>query len=207
MPYRAKAGSWQPARLRWVDHAAIMVALIFIAFIHGFDYLTGDDNWGAKDFMIAVAPEWVWGGVGFLAGAMILSFGVTTKRHLFVYIGHGWLWAAYGLNALALVLATGPPAAPFILGVGVVFFAMMVYLIHTLTAKGKRWLSFAALLMTVAVGGTAMAFGNPFDGIRGAGAVGMVSVLHFIHMIRTGGRPLRPEQAKPAEHVLDGDAG
>lgn len=204
MPYRLKPNSWQPSRMRWTDHTAIMVALIVVAYVRGFDYLIGEDQWAAKDFMIAAAPEWVWGGVGFVAGATILSFGVTTKRHLLVYIGHGWLMAAYGLNALALVLASGPTYALPLVGAASALVIGASLLIHRLTkVKNGIW-AFLLLLATVAVGAAGMMLSNSFDGVRGGGAVGIVAMLHFIHMIRTGGRPLRPETGVASEKVVDG---
>lgn len=140
MPYRFAKDSWQPARLKKVDHVATMVILIVIAYVRGLDYTLGNDTWASKDFMIAAAPEWVWGCVGFVAGATFLFYGSVSRRHFFVWLGHGWLTIAYGLAAAAQVLVTSPWA---------------------------------------------------FDGIRGAGALGLVASVHLIHVIRTGPAPLR----------------
>lgn len=154
MPYRLRAGSWQPARLRRHDHQLILVWLAVTALIRGLDYLTGADVWGARDFMLAAAPEWVWGS-GFVAGAAILTVGVTTRRHLLVYVGHGWLASAYLVNAAALALSTSPWA---------------------------------------------------FNGIRGAGATGLVAIVHAIYAARTGARPLRVDRGtRVAEAVVRGE--
>ena len=204
MPYRLKSGSWQPSRLRWIDHAVLMVGLISIAYIRGFDYLIGNDSWGAKDFMIAAAPEWVWGGIGFVAGATILGFGVTTKRHLVVYVGHGWLFAAYALNALALVLASGPEAVVLIFLLTVLLLLSAVVAIHHLVNRGHGFAGFLLLIATAAVSAGGIALSNSFDGVRGGGEVGLVAAFHFIHMLRTGGRPLRVENATSSERVVDG---
>lgn len=203
MPYRAKANSWQPARLRWVDHAILMVGLIIIAFTRGLDYLIGDDRWGARDFMIAAAPEWVWGGIGFIAGAVILSFGVTTRRHLFVYIGHGWLFSAYALNALALILASGPDlVVPITFGV-VLFLLAMTFLIHWLSKSYGR-VAFLVVLVVAGLHAGGLYYSNSFDGVRGGGAVGLVAIIHFIYALRTGGRPLRVGESTITEKVVEG---
>ena len=156
LPYRLKRRSWQPARLRKVDHQALVLGLLLGAYVRGLDYLIGNDVWAARDFMLAFAPEWFW-GAWFLTGAIILSAGVVLRTHLLVYLGHGLLWAAYTVNALALAL--GPP---------------LPYL----------------------------------DGIRGAGATGLVALLHFVYLTRTGPSPLRAEDTNSSvsvsEHIIEG---
>lgn len=152
--YRMRSGSWQPARLKRVDYQVILVMLVVIAYVRGFDYLLGNDRWTAKDFMLAAAPEWVWGGVGFVAGAVILAAGLVRRRHLLVYVGHGWLGTAYTVNSLALALGSNLP-----------------------------WL----------------------DGVRGAGSVGLVAVVHWVYCLRTGSSPLRvigPEGITSTEHIV-----
>lgn len=203
-PYRMKAGSWQPARLRWVDHAVLMIGLIVIAYLRGIDYLIGVDVWAARDFMIAAAPEWVWGGIGFFAGATILTFGVTTARHLLVCIGHGWLSAAYGLNALALFLAAGPGFGIFYAMGTVLIVTAMAMAAHRLVTKGKGIWAFALVLLVVAIFTEGVYLSGSFDGVRGAGAVGLVAYIHFIQMLRTGGRPLRLSEGHASEKVVDG---
>lgn len=157
LPYRLKRQSWQPARLRKGDHKVLVVWLLITAYVRGFDYLTGDDVWGARDFMLAFAPEWFW-GAGFLAGAVILSVGLFFRIHLVTYIGHGWLWAAYTVNSLALALA---PSLPYM------------------------------------------------NGIRGAGATGLVALLHFVYFTRTGPSPLRTDKpgsgVSVSEHIIEGE--
>lgn len=130
MPYRFKADSWRPARMKRADHVFILVTLIVIAYIHGIDYTFGNDTYAARDYMIAAAPEWVWGGVGFLTGATILLYGVLTRRHLFVWLGHGWLGISYGITALAQVLSTSPWYFDGIRGGGSLFLVMALNLIQ-----------------------------------------------------------------------------
>lgn len=205
LPYRMQSGSWQPARLRWIDHATMMIGLVVIAYIRGIDYLVGDDTWGARDFMIAAAPEWVWGGIGFIAGALILTFGVATRRHLAVYIGHGWLAAAYGCNSLALILASGPDYALPVVGAALAAVLAVARAGHVLVDRGHGVLAFL-LIATVAVCfATAIHYSHSWDGIRGGGSVGLVAYIHAIHMLRTGGRPLRVENAHAEEKVVGGE--
>lgn len=207
LPYRMQSGSWQPARLRWIDHAVLMIGLIVIAFLRGVDYLIGDDTWGARDFMIAAAPEWVWGGVGFISGALILAFGVATSRHLAVYVGHGWLFASYALNSLALIMASGPDyALPIVVASAFVIF-IVARSAHYLVEHGKGSTAFLMIAAVVILFGTALQYSNHWDGIRGGGSVGLVAYIHLTHMIRTGGRPLRVEGAHTEETVVGGDAG
>lgn len=207
LPYRTRSNSWQPARLRAVDHAVIMAGLIIIAFVRGFDYLIGNDNWGAKDFMIAAAPEWVWGGIGFVLGATILTLGVTTKRHLLVYVGHGWLMAAYGLNALALMLSSGPTYALPIIAMASAVLVTTAYVAHSIIEKGKGCLAFLLIAAVATFGATALALSDTFDGIRGGDAVGFVAMLHLLQMVRTGGRPLRLSSATYSEEVVNSGGG
>lgn len=206
LPYRLKSGSWQPSRLRWIDHALMVAVLIVIANIRGLDFLLGEDTWGAKDFMLAAAPAWVWGGVGFLAGASILAYGVLSKRHLAVFVGHGWLASAYAVNSLALALAPGPKwgVAPIVAGVALVVATGWVAL--RLSEAGRGALAFVLITALVGLVAAAMAYIHPFNGVRGAGAVGFVAMLHFIYMIRTGGRPLRVDKGHASERIVDGGA-
>lgn len=202
MPYRFKKDSWQPARWRRNDHFVLMLGLIVIAYIRGIDYLIGKDEWASKDFMIAAAPEWVWGFVGFIMGAAILSYGITSRRHLFVYAGHWWLGIAYGLNSLAAVLAAGPPLAlPLVLGAGLVIVAIIRFA-HVLTVAGHGTLGFLLSLAGVAGFGISIWLSHSFDGIRGGGAVGLVAVIHIMQAFRTGARPLRPQAGEVAETIV-----
>lgn len=204
IPYRARKGSWQPSRLRWIDHALIMVVLIVIANVRGLDYLLGQDTWGAKDFMLAAAPAWVWGGVGFLAGASILAYGVATRRHLIVFIGHGWLGSAYACNSLALALAPGPKLGFLLVAAGLALIALTAWVCHLLARHGRGEVAFLLMLALVGLNAASMVHIASFDGVRGAGAVGLVAMLHFIHMIRMGGRPLRVESGHMSEQVVVG---
>lgn len=129
MPYRLKRGSWQPARHKRVDHQIILISLVVIAFVRGFDYLLGNDTWGARDFMLAAAPEWVWAW-GFILGATLLTAGMLRRAHLLVYVGHGWLGVAYGVNALALGLGSDPPWMDGIRGMGSTGLVALVHWIY-----------------------------------------------------------------------------
>lgn len=203
--YRLSPNSWQPARLRWFDHAMMMVALIVIAFNRGFDYAIGDDTWSAKDFMLSLAPDWVWGYVGFVLGALILSFGVTTRRHLLVFIGHGWLGAAYGVNALALAMAPGPETgwSLAIIVPAAVTVLLIAVLVHVV-AQTHATVAFGIIVAAALAAALSMYFLAPFNGVRAAGSVGLISVIHWIHMVRTGGRPLRVEVSESHEEIVDG---
>jgi len=130
MPYRIKRNSWQPARLKRGDYRVLMVALVFIAYVRGLDYLIGDDVWNSRDFMLQAAPEWVWGGIGFVLGATILLLGTLTRRHLLVYVGHGWLGMAYFLNALAAILASQPWFFDGVRGGGAVGFVALLHFLQ-----------------------------------------------------------------------------
>lgn len=204
VPYRSRRNSWQPARLRPIDYQVIMVWLIVWANVRGLDYLTGDDTWGARDFMIQVAPEWVWGLVGFLVGAAILAFGVFTKRHLFVYIGHGWLWVVYTCNAAALALASA-------VNVWLLLWALaataLISVVALFLSRRLPFLAWMVVAGSVVGFGWLMAFGpDSFDGLRGGGETGLVGIIHFVYMIRTGAAPLRvDDEAAPAELIMEGD--
>ena len=131
--YRLKKNSWQPARLRRGDHLLFSIVLVVIAYLRGLDYASGEDTWMAKDFMVAAAPAEVWGFGGFLAGAVALSYGMLSRRHIFVYAGHAWLALSYGLNSLAHLLVVAPDIPYFdgIRGMGATF---LVALVHALGA-------------------------------------------------------------------------
>lgn len=199
MPYRFHAGSWQPARLRRPDHQLILVWLTCAAYVRGFDYLTGDDTWGARDFMLAAAPEWVWGG-GFVIGAAILAGGLIRRRHLLVWLGHGWLAIAYGVNAAALAFASGPAWLVALLALSLV---LATY------ALLKMKLAYSVVISLGLVAGwvvMADASGEWLNGVRGAGATGFVAIIHAIYHIRTGVTPIRPDERAAAEVIVgEGD--
>lgn len=134
IPYRLHSGSWRPARLRKIDHIVLTLWLIAAGWVRAGDYTFGDDAFSARNFMYAAAPSWVWGVIGFGMGVAILTFGVVTKRHLLVFIGHAWVGVAYMLNALALVIATSNelPALDGIRGAGAVSFVGMVHVLGAL---------------------------------------------------------------------------
>lgn len=204
VPYRSRRNSWQPARLRPLDHQVIMVWLIVWANVRGLDYLTGDDTWGARDFMIRAAPEWVWAIVGFLVGAAILAFGVFAKRHLFVYIGHGWLWVAYTCNAAALALGSAVNVWLFLC---VLAATALISVAAYFLSRRLPFLAWVVVVGSIVGFGSTMAFGpDSIDGVRGAGATGLVGIIHFIYMIRTGASPLRVDDgADPAGAIVEGD--
>lgn len=207
MPYRFRSGSWQPARFRWADHAVVSVLLIVVAYLRGLDYLIGDDVWSAKDFMLATAPEWVWGGVGFVLGATILTWGMATARHMIVYVGHGWLGTAYAVNSLALILAVAPSWGVAVVLAGVFFIAGVAVGCHWLMARRKGWLAAVIVFAVVAVFAVLMSLSSNYDGVRGGGATGIISCIHFLHMVRTGGRPLRVERSHITEVSVEGGSG
>lgn len=199
LPYRLHANSWQPARLRRPDYQLIFAWLVCAAYLRGFDYLTGSDQWAARDFMLAFAPEWFW-GAGFLAGAVILSAGLAFRIHLLVWLGHGWLAIAYGVNALALAFASGPIWLVLLLGAA--FVAATVALLRLPVLFGSL-VSVAAVAAWISV---ASLTGEWLDGARGAGATGLVAILQGIYHLRTGISPIRPEKETPAEVVVsEGD--
>lgn len=199
MPYRLRAGSWQPARLRRPDHQLILAWLVCSACVRGFDYLTGDDVWGARDFMLAAAPEWVWGSA-FVLGGAILAAGLVRRRHLLVWLGHGWLTIAYGLNALALALSTGPVWQVVLM---VAVLAASAYGVVRLPLAAATILAVALLSVWLV---TVSATDVWLDGVRGAGATGLVAILHGIYHLRTGVAPIRPSGATTAEVIVsEGD--
>lgn len=195
LPYRLHAGSWQPARLRRPDYQLILVGLVCAAYIRGFDYLVGRDRWAARDFMLAAAPEWVWGG-GFLIGAVFLGWGLVRRLHLFVWLGHGWLAIAYGVNALALAFASGPVWLILLLGAA---FAVATAALLRLPILFGSFISVAALAAWTLV---AWLSGEWLDGVRGSGATFVVAALHGIYHLRTGISPIRPDEKMPAEVIV-----
>lgn len=206
VPYRARRDSWQPARWLRVDHLMLMFGLVVIAYVRGIDYLIGDDTWNSRDFMIAAAPEWVWGGIGFVAGALILTYAIIARRHLFVYIGHWWLGIAYGLNAMAAVLASGPDYAFPLVIVGCAVIAAGTWAVHLLSEARRIAAAFGVVVAGVAALAGIIYLLGTFDGIRGGGAVGLVAAIHVMQAFRTGARPIRitPEQeaAATADEVI-----
>lgn len=195
LPYRFHANSWQPARLRRPDYELIHVGLVCAAYLRGFDYLVGRDRWAARDFMLAAAPQWVWGG-GFLIGAVILTSGLVRRRHLLVWLGHGWLAIAYGVNALALAFASGP--VWLVLLAGAAFAIAAAALLRLPPLPGT-------IVSTAAMGAWLLAAwlsGEWLDGVRGTGATGLVAALHGIYHLRTGVSPIRPDEKTPAEVVV-----
>lgn len=134
IPYRLRKGSWQPARLRKVDHTVLNIWLIAVGWIRGIDYASGDDKFGARNFMFSAAPGWVWGYFGFILGSAILTYGALSKRHLVICVGHYWVGVAYAVNSLALILAATSevPTLDGIRGAGAVSFVACVHFIAAL---------------------------------------------------------------------------
>ena len=194
LPYRLQAGSWQPARLMRADHVLIMGWLVITAYVRGYDYLVGNDTWGAKDFMLAAAPEWVWGW-GFLIGAAILAGGILRRRHLLVWLGHGWLCIAYGINALAQAFASGGGlyVLAFLAGMGAIALAAL---------RRSGWTAVGVALVFIPVWlGLAVVSGETLNGIRGTGSLGLVAIIHGVYHLRTGISPLRPVDMEPVETI------
>lgn len=199
LPYRLRADSWQPARLRRPDYQLILAMLVCAAYVRGFDYLAGRDRWAARDFMLAAAPEWVWGG-GFVIGAVILTSGLVRRRHLLVWLGHGWLAIAYGVNALALAFASGPVWLVLLLGAASAVATAALLRLPILPG---------VIVSTAAVGAWLLAAwlsGEWLNGVRGAGSTGIVAALHAIYHLRTGISPIRPDEKMSAEVIAsEGD--
>lgn len=74
--------------------------------LRGLDYLIGEDERSPQLLYIETAfPLWFWGSL-FLGAALILSFGMLTKRHALVWLGH-WLFAAsYALLCFGMLIGT-----------------------------------------------------------------------------------------------------
>lgn len=193
-PYRFRAGSWQQARLRGWDHVIVLTLLIAAGIVRGLDYMTGNDVYSSRDFMLSAAPAWVWGWA-FVLGSSILLWGSTTRRHLYVWMGHGWLFIAYAVNAVATAWAREDTWAVVLLGLVIV--ASISAFLYWRERKWLRWvLGGAPVVGWLATIYLVVDKVPNLDGIRGAFALGTISLLHLLYHLRTGAAPLQFEESE-----------
>lgn len=96
-------GSWEPGRIHLVDALTIKVVLIVTATIRGLDYMSPAVRIGpAAEQMQVSFPLVVW-GLMLVIPATILAFGLASRTHFAVWLGHGLLAIVY----LCLMVAMG----------------------------------------------------------------------------------------------------
>lgn len=94
-PYRLTSGSWVPARLTGADMMLVLYAMIATPSLRAYDYVYEDGNTSsALTAVESFAPLWAW-SIPFGIGAMALLYGVLSRRHLMVYLGHSVLGCTY----------------------------------------------------------------------------------------------------------------
>ena len=108
--YRLQRGSWVPARLTSSDQWLVLLALVILPLVRALDYSTGSDSGysGSLAVVEAFAPIWMW-SIPFYLGAMILAYGIVSRRHLVVYLGHSVLAVTYSslfVGIMASVVTT-----------------------------------------------------------------------------------------------------
>lgn len=98
-------GTWQPARLTGGDMWLLVIDLALISNVRWIDYATGDDVRTSTTYFEQIMPLWAW-AIFFGIGAFALTLGVTMRRHMAVWAGHGLLATAYGALGLSYLLDT-----------------------------------------------------------------------------------------------------
>ena len=201
--------SWQPAALITGDVIALKLTLGVIALNRAGDYAHGA---GDRYHMLESAfPLWVWCVWAYLVGACVLV-GIAWRRHVLVWLGHGLgagLYSILAVTALSAAFEGWPPVGPVasvlpprLWLVMLAGFAVAVT-VGAVTARGPlapaSWVA-GLIGLTVIVVMVALA-AQPADGIRGAGPMAVVALLHAILAARTAPRPLTDDQATVVEHT------
>ena len=200
---------WQPAALITGDVIALKLTLGVIALNRAGDYAHGAGD--RYHLLESAFPLWVWCAWAYLVGACVLA-GIAWRRHVVVWLGHGFGAGLYGILAVTQLSAAfegWPPAGPVASVLPPpVWLTMLAGLavalaVGAVTARGNlapaSW--FAGLLgLAVIVAMVALA-AKPADGIRGAGPMAVVALLHAILAARSAPRPLTDDQATVVERT------
>lgn len=133
-PYRLTRGSWRQAQLLTMDITLIIYATIFMALARGYDYGTGREMGvngmrpsPALSLVERTAPLWLWSSA-FLVGGVILLWGVLSRTHLVVWLGHAWLAWTYAILCVGIFIPT--LGAPWVDGVRSAATLVLPALIH-----------------------------------------------------------------------------
>lgn len=125
--YRLAPGSWMPAHLTSADLMLVLYAMIVMPVIRAADYSTGTDKSGALTAVEAFAPIGAW-AIPFTVGAFVLAYGVRSRRHLVVYVGHSILAATYTVLSVGILLgALREPWANGIRGASVLLLPVLLH--------------------------------------------------------------------------------
>lgn len=98
-------GSWEPGRFHLSDALIIKVTLIAMALWRGIDYFTPQvaGPTPVSESMASAFPLEVW-AVFVIVSGLILAFGLVTRMHFAVWLGHGLLAAFYATLFVSLLV-------------------------------------------------------------------------------------------------------
>lgn len=212
MPHHAcRSGlldKWQPAALVTSDIILLKLALGGFAIVRAADYADGArDSYGILE---AAMPLWVWALGAWVVGACILG-GIALQRHFVAWLGHSLGSGLYTMLAFAQLSAAfdrWPPAGPVIevipIGawIGLSGALTVVLMIGAATAaagtlqtasRAAAYIGVVICCLTVALAAV------PADGLRGAGPLATVALLHLLLALRSGPRPMGDDDTEVVE--------
>lgn len=206
---RGACARWRPAALVTTDIIALKLTLGFVALVRAGDYAHG-----ARDrypMLEAAFPMWFWSGWAFSVGACILT-GIAWQRHVVVWLGHtlgAGLYAILSVTQVAAAFERWPPTTPVTSSIPNPVWALclgglaVALAYGALTARGPlRPASWAAAMFGLTVIALSAALSEaPADGIRGAGPLALVSLLHLVIALRSAPRPLASDEATVVERT------
>lgn len=133
MPHRAiRAGTWRPAALTRGDLIRIIWWISLMPVARGLDYILPPTRVGAVE---EVMPLWVWTSVlWFGSGSAI--FGMLSRRHLLVWLGHGVLAVIYVGVTLSVIIDSFANQDGF-RGIGPIAFLAFLHATFTLRTGAR----------------------------------------------------------------------
>lgn len=198
---------WRPAALVTSDIIVLKLLLGVFAIVRAEDYAHGvADRYGVLE---SAMPLWVWSAWAYVVGACIL-IGIAWQRHTLVWIGHSAGAAVYSLLTLAQVSAAfhaWPPVGDARQIIPIDVWTVMcgalgiALIVGAVTATGPlRFAAWAASAFGLLLSAVTVALaGVPADGLRSAGPLAIVALLHTFFALRSGPRPLGDDEA----HVVE----